>query len=659
MQRLRSMITECSAATLLSTMTLLAQGGTNCFLQDAYPKTAVVPPFQDQAAVTATPNATVTILGKDTLGQVSNYVFGNAVAVWVGQDVNNPTVLGYLQTMSPTLIRYPGGSWSDYFFYGPNPGDLPDSVYDATNYFNGSVVKTQFWGQFGPYLHPTPDSYYNMRAQLGIQGLITVNYAYARYGRGARPVEQAAHYAADWVRYDNGRTAFWEIGNENAGPWEPGWLIDTTKNLDGQPAIITGDLYGQHFKIFADSMRAAAAEVGATIYIGGQLVQYDATNDPSPVNRSWNAGFLGQVGDAADFYVIHNYFGNNATNIKGQVDFARTEIINNLTFVRQDIANKGGYLKPIALTEWNTRGPDAAKTSIANGMQAVSVFCELLKNNAGMSARWLIANWDADGMFYFKQPPDAGIPLWNPRPDFYYISYLNRVIGDHVLNATVTGSASPSIYAYATRFSSGHTGVVILNVGTSTLTVALKPDQIGVGSRYYVYTLTGVDNTTWPQAVVVNGHQPTGAAWGPLDSLQMIAANAYPVDSSILVPSPRRSVAYVLIDNGSTILSSIEAERVHAPQRFALEQNFPNPFNPSTTIEYALPGFRSQGSGVREVRMVIYDVLGREVATLVDATLPPGRYKVSFDGSQLASGVYFYCLEAGESVLVKKMTLVK
>ena len=652
MQRLRSILCQCSAATLFSTMTLLAQGSTNCFLQDAYPKTAVVPSFQDQSAVTATPNVTVTILGKDTLGQISNYVFGNAVAVWVGQDVNNPTVLNYLQMLAPTLIRYPGGSWSDYFFYGTNPGDLPDSLYDATNYFNGSVVKTQFWPQFGPYVHPTPDSYYNLRAQLGTQGLITVNYAYARYGRSAHPVEEAAHYAANWVRFDNGRTAFWEIGNENAGPWEPGWLIDSTKNQDGQPAMISGDLYGRHFKVFADSMRAAAAAVGATIYIGGQLVQFDATNDVSPVNRTWNEGFLQQVGDAADFYVIHDYFGNNATNIKGQVDNARTAIVGDLSFVRQDIANKGGIPKPIALTEWNTRGPDAAKTSIANGMQAVSVFCELLKNNAGMSARWLIANWDADGMFYFKEPPDAGIPLWNPRPDFYYLYYLNRVIGDHVLDATVTGSGSPSIYAYATRFSSGHTGVVVLNVGTSSLTVELKPDQIGVGDRYYVYTLTGVDNTTWPQEVVANNHQPTGAAWGPLDSLLTIPAAAYPVGSSIRVSSPRRSVEYILIDNGTNVLSSAPAQSPRIPDRFDLEQNYPNPFNPKTVIS-------GQWTADSDVRLEVFDILGRKVATLADGRYPAGKYAFTFDGTNLASGMYFYRLEAGGKVLGRKMTLMK
>ncbi len=200
-----------------------------------------MPPYVDSAKTAESSTVTVSINGNDTVGEISNYVFGNAVAVWVASDVNNPTLMNYLQLLAPTLIRYPGGSWSDVFFWNGNPGDLPDSLYDATNYYSGSVSKYAFSPEFGANVHPTPDSYYNMRGQLGTQGLITINYAYARYGRSANPVAQAAHVAADWVRYDKGRTEFWEIGNENAGPWEFGWLIDTTKNKDSQPAIITGD----------------------------------------------------------------------------------------------------------------------------------------------------------------------------------------------------------------------------------------------------------------------------------------------------------------------------------------------------------------------------------------------------------------------------------
>src|SRR4030042_4592536 len=101
-------------------------------------------------------------------------------------------------------------------------------------------------------------------------GIITINYGYARYSTGPNPLQTAAGYAADWVRYDNGRTKFWEIGNESSGPWQAGFRIDTSVNQDGQSLIISGELYGEHFKIFVDSMKAAAAEINHEIFIGAQ-----------------------------------------------------------------------------------------------------------------------------------------------------------------------------------------------------------------------------------------------------------------------------------------------------------------------------------------------------------------------------------------------------
>ncbi len=88
------------------------------------------------------------------------------------------------------------------------------------------------------------------------------------------------------------------------------------------------------------------------------------------------------------------------------------------------------------------------------------------------------------------------------------------------------------------------------------------------------------------------------------------------------------------------------------PKEFALYQNYPNPFNPTTTIEFDLPE-RSY------VRLVVYDVLGREIERVVDEELDGGRYKVKFDASNLSSGVYFYVLDAGKFRDVKKMVLVR
>jgi hypothetical protein len=102
-------------------------------------------------------------------------------------------------------------------------------------------------------------------------------------------------------------------------------------------------------------------------------------------------------------------------------------------------------------------------------------------------------------------------------------------------------------------------------------------------------------------------------------------------------------------------------EEIELPNNFVLYQNFPNPFNPETTIQYAIPfGVNDiQNSGNVQVSLKIYNILGAEVATLVNQIKQPGRYEVKFNGKNLASGVYLYRLQAGNYVTIKKLTLLK
>jgi len=85
---------------------------------------------------------------------------------------------------------------------------------------------------------------------------------------------------------------------------------------------------------------------------------------------------------------------------------------------------------------------------------------------------------------------------------------------------------------------------------------------------------------------------------------------------------------------------------------FSLEQNYPNPFNPNTAISYGLSAFS-------KVELKVYDVLGNEIATLVDENQNAGSYKVNFNGSNLSSGIYIYTLRAGNNFKSAKMILLK
>jgi endoglucanase len=120
--------------------------------------------------------------------------------------------------------------------------------------------------------------------------------------------------------------------------------------------------------------------------------------------------------------------------------------------------------------------------------------------------------------------------------------------------------------------------------------------------------------------------------------------------NSVLKPSGLFIRQKIRIGN-SSIATSVGSS-TELPIRFGLNQNYPNPFNPTTMISFQLPM-------LSKVRLTVYDVLGREKATLVDEVASAGVHKVEWNASALSSGVYFYTLQAGNSVEAKKLMVLK
>ena len=106
---------------------------------------------------------------------------------------------------------------------------------------------------------------------------------------------------------------------------------------------------------------------------------------------------------------------------------------------------------------------------------------------------------------------------------------------------------------------------------------------------------------------------------------------------------------HIYLDSVTVVVNN---QILHLPKDFYLSQNYPNPFNPNTTITYSIP---KQSN----VAIKIFDLLGREVTTLVNEEKSAGNYKVVFNGSNLSSGVYLYRLYAGNFVSTKKFVLMK
>lgn len=505
----------------------------------------------------ATSNPVTDSLGinvNNVLAKAPPTVFGNNSNLWMQQIVTYPNLIQYMTDLSPNIIRAPAGSVSDVYFWdgtaaNPAPADVPDSIYT-----NGGTL-----GPTGPWYGGNTQSwtlslsnYYSMLASVKAQAIVTINYAYARYGTGPDPVAAAAHLAADWVRYDNGRTKYWEIGNEDYGDWEAGWEINVALNQDNQPQFITGALYGQHWNVFADSMRAAALQTGATIYVGAILYNTAPQSYDAPSIQTWNKGVLANAGSAADFFIIHDYFtAYNANSTVQQIlATGTTEAPTDMAFIKGQLSGAGIPAKPIALTEWNIQATGSKQnTSYVAGIHAALTLGTFIQNGFGEASRWDLANGYANGddmgMFNIGDEPNS--PLWNPRPAFYYMYYFQRFFGDRMVYDTLKRSNS-DLVAYASTFSSGQAGAVIINTGGSSHVLSIDFKHFPAGANYHYMVLTGgTDNSPFSSQVYVNGTGPTTPTGGPL-SYSTIKTYSAPLNGTIRLSVPAMSVIYLVAD---------------------------------------------------------------------------------------------------------------
>jgi hypothetical protein len=523
------------------------------FLDDWAPKNFTVPSYDEVPKPSEDATAYVTIDASNVLTKIPKSITGQNANIWMSQIVTEAPLMNHLTNLRPNVIRFPGGSLSDIFFWNAQknqpPADAPANLLDA----NGVASPAGYWyGKNSESWTCSVDSYYSMLQQTGNQGLITVNYGYARYGTSPNPVAAAAHLAADWVRYDNGRTKYWEIGNECNGTWEAGYRIKTADNKDGQPEIVTGSLYGQHANVFIDSMKKAAQEIGKTIYIGVYLLEKQPESWQTQTDKTWNSGVLGAIGNKADYYVIHSYYTNYKTN--AGVDEILATASNNtaamMTYMRSTLSGAGSAIKPIAMDEWNiTSEGSMQQVSFVNGMHATILLGEAIKNKYGLTARWDLANGWSNGNDHglFNIGDEPNVSKWNPRPAFYYMYYFQKMIGDRMLSTSMIGGSN--MLSYASSFTSGEKGVILVNKGQTGQTALIKMDNAKPGNRYYWYLLTGgTDNGDFSRKVYVNNQGPAEPSGGPANSYSTIKAGSALTQGGVKLSVPARSVVYVVID---------------------------------------------------------------------------------------------------------------
>ncbi|HVN48994.1 MAG TPA: phospholipase D-like domain-containing protein, partial [Bacteroidota bacterium] len=190
-------------------------------------------------------------------------------------------------------------------------------------------------------------------------------------------------------------------------------------------------------------------------------------------------------------------------------------------------------------------------------------------------------------------------------------------------------------------------GSVFDTLKNSGVDIFLKNNTDVSGFLHHKYGIIDAGTKASSQYVITGSHNWTSSAENSNNENTLIINNTRIANLYLQEFSNRYTAA-----GGNDVLAGIETISTLAPKAFQLQQNYPNPFNPATSIAYDVPLKTT-------VTLKVFDVLGRELVTLVQKEQSAGSYRVQFDASKFASGIYFYRLQAGSFVSSKKMVLMK
>ena len=327
------------------------------------------------------------------------------------------------------------------------------------------------------------------------------------------------------------------------------------------------------------------------------------------------------------------------------------------TVIVVDIGDKSGQIAPAAMKlsnltssaaffTWGTGSTDPGqlRLSLADGSSETLIRPTPDKLTGGMSYA-LVTGLKPEKQYFYRLESSAGIPL----PAQVEGSFSTAKVG---------ASMNPySLYGRLVDASGNPLGGMLVLVRLSRETESLQSGYLSAVSDERGYWVLNLANLKV---------KDTGEVyeWREGDRIELtVTSGAYSaVFFATAKPGSPHNVALDLEQSGQTDQNAQDKQPVSLvlPKAYALSQNFPNPFNPSTTIQFSIP----EGGGSVKVRLDIFNIRGQVVATLVDRTVTAGEYNIQWDGSdsagrRVSSGVYFYRLTTPEYKATRKMVILK
>ncbi|MGL1901006.1 MAG: hypothetical protein OCC49_02635 [Fibrobacterales bacterium] len=603
-------------------------------------------------------NSVVATLGSDTIGKILPTLFGNNTNGWIKQKwVDDSVAQQRLSDAGITFLRMPGGNWSNNWFWD---GVIPSDLIEET------IPELQAFAGDGSSWVLSSDAMITMAQNIGAEAQICVNYGYARYGASVDPVAEAAHYAAEWVRHVNDTlkagVRYWEIGNENYGSWQMGYVVagDT----------ITGKEYGEDFRVFVDSMKAA----DPSIKIGAVLYNEDKSGAGTLM---WNAGVLPEVEEYADYLIIHEYF----TWAADYNDVSVSEMVSSMKLIGEDIAQVQTMVEkytdkpadhfPIAMTEYNVRAGKKNEAHIS-GLLIAQALGEYATHGYGLVNLWDIANgWDSikgdHGMFSRKDPL---VEDFTPHPTFYAYYLTNRFFGDHMVE--LSQSQESNLSMYGTQFEDGSYGIVVVNPSDEVYTFSPKIEEASESHYWYWYEVTAPGNDPESPVIAVNGVEgdplfgpvpyasiaPYGAhaipdgvsgvsleSWSALylhirsDSALVKDVNIIDESSGAVQVSRAYESSYASISSAASLSSLTQGEIMSSQVGDVL----PNSSQANSSVP--LRGTAHMGLFTSHSRGTIYSLFGERLSTCVGVNCIPEKYTVMNQSNP--TGILLFVVETG------------